>query len=257
MRKLEAVDIHTTDFFQILETFLAHTNEKARTVAALSQHVLPRLKQRKHFIDMGCGDGAISIPLIDYFEDYLCIDSNPQSLEEFKANLKTDKVGKILQLDMNTYSPSGRADFILFSFSIGYLGAGMTDLEQRSRYRIKKFEEYYEILNAGGAISLVGADYRGSYKKLFDYFHIPVHDDLKSLQDYIRKNYKNDSYHFPMDIITDSLAEMTLAIRLILYDDGTKYLDKVGEILEYATRLKREDGKYYLSYHCELMTIYK
>jgi len=257
MRKLEAVDIHTTDFFQILETFLAHTNEKARTVAALSQHVLPRLKQRQHFIDMGCGDGAISIPLIDYFEHYLCIDSNHESLEAFRANLQTDKVGEILQRDMNTYSPSGRADFILFSFSFGYLGAGMTDLEQRARFRIEKFKAYYAMLNAGGALSLVGADYRGAYKKLFDYVHIPVHDELKSLQDYLLKSYRSDSYHFPIDIITDTRAEMILALRLILYDDGTKYLDKVGEILEYATRLRRNNGKYHLSYPCELMTIYK
>jgi SAM-dependent methyltransferase len=257
MRKLELIDINTTDFFQIFETFLAHTNEKARTVAAISHQVLPRLKQRRHFLDVGCGDGAISIPLIEYFENYLCIDLNHESLEEFRVNLKTDKIGQILQLDMNTYSPSGTADFILFSFSMGYLGAGIADLKQRARFRIEKFKEYYEVLNDGGAISLVGADYRGPYKKLFDYFNIPMHDELKSLHDYIGKNYKTDSYYFPIDIITDTLDEMILTIRLILYDDGTKYLHKVGKILEYATRLKREDGKFHFSYNCELMTVYK
>lgn len=244
----------STDLSILLEAFVQASDEKHQTVEALCHHVLPQLASPSRLADMGCGNGAITCGLAPYFEQVIAVDHNRENL----ATLERQFSGKHLKLhlaDINQYRLESKVDLALFSYSIGYLGNRYPHARGRNEHRAQVLQQYYKQLAAGGSLVLVGAPAQGAYQELFTRMQIPLHEELSQLNEYLRANYPTQTYSFPVTIRTSTLEQMMLALRLMVYDEGTTYAERLEELTVYARSCQQPDGCFRLSYQAELVVI--
>lgn len=101
-------DIYKNDF----EKFLSHTDEKQILLAEISREI--REHEIKSLLDIGAGNGLLSIPLSKEVESYLAIEPN----EKFVAKLR--KAGlKVVEGKFPLEIPT-TFDMVLASHSISY-----------------------------------------------------------------------------------------------------------------------------------------
>jgi hypothetical protein len=186
----------------------------------------------------------------------IAVDINPGNLRSLSERLPAYNL-KLQLADMNEYRLDEPTDFVLFSYSIGYVGSNYSNPDLRNACRIRTLHQCFEQVNASGALVLIGSIHQGNYQHLFDYLQIPVHDDLTVLHHRIRDRFPSENYVFPVEVVTKTVEEMILALRLIIYDDGTKYLDRLEKIEQYVNLLRQPDGSFYLCYETELLVIRK
>src|SRR6056300_1797030 len=86
----------------------------------LINNVLPLIKNRGVYIDIGANVGLTTIPMLEYFDTIHCFEPNPNASEMFQENiLKYDTSHVVLHKEAlsNTdgtailFEPNGRSDF--------------------------------------------------------------------------------------------------------------------------------------------------
>lgn len=262
-------DMHSMRYAALLQTFIRCTDQKEQTSAALQRVVLPLLPNRRVLADMGCGTGDVSANLVPLFEKILLYDLNPSNihtlrkrfnqpepaavksfLSRFRVSKKPNHHPKgvsIGKADLNTFVPDFHADLILFSFSLGYTGLALQE-QDRLPFRLKLVEQYMGCLNPGGRLVIVDTADLGPYRNLFDYMAVPVHAEMSELIEALAARYPTQQEYYDVSVRTDTVAEMVLCLRLITYDDGTKFLNLIPWYHAFANALPREDGKIVFSY---------
>lgn len=101
-------DIYKNDF----EKFLTHTDEKQVLLAEISEEIARH--KSKSLLDIGAGNGLLSIPLSKKVENYLAIEPN----KSFVAKLR--KVGLKVIEGTFPFEIFGTFDMVLASHSISY-----------------------------------------------------------------------------------------------------------------------------------------
>lgn len=117
--------------------FLEHTNEKAVLLAQLSQYI-KELKP-KSLLDIGAGNGLLSIPLSRQVEEYTAVEEKAKYVEIlFQAGLKV--VAGEFPLPI-----AGGYDLVLSSHSLSYRSG-----------RIENFvKAAWDLVNPGGAFLII------------------------------------------------------------------------------------------------------
>lgn len=247
-------DPMTHDFSQMLSVFLRNTDEKIRIIEAIESSVLSKIPSKDFFADLGCGDGTISSRVASKFKEYLCLDNNAENIKNTKEKLQNLPNGRIILADLNVYTPDFLADLILFSFSYGYIGMGLSTPDRLELWE-KKFKNYYQTLTDTGVIVLVDACHDGIYSDFFKFMNMPAHDELGEFERWISDNYRTERYRIPVSNSASTLEEIIVILRLIAYDDGRKYLDRIHRFEEFARKLPCNDEKICFNYDIELMFV--
>lgn len=232
--------------------------------------VLPMLSNKGVLADMGCGTGDVSADLMPHFDRTLLYDLNASNIRTLnkRFNLSNPPMRQgirswfvraknrsghptpgvtIGQADLNTFIPDFSADLILFSFSLGYTGLALQEPE-RLPFRLQLVEQYRRCLNPGGRLVIVDTADTGPYRRLFDYLAVPVHEEMGNLINLLASKYKVQQEYFDVVVQTSTVEEMVLCLRLITYDDGTKFLNLIPWYLGFAKSLPREEGKIVFRY---------
>ena len=244
-------DRSATSYTTLLSSFLRCTDQKQKTAEKLREWVLPLITCKETLADMGCGAGEISEQLLPHFNRAILLDLSKNNVHELKSRFLDKANVTILEEDLDLYTPDFNADLILFSFSIGYMGQKLPE-QDRNAFRLEKLKEYYSRLNPGGKIVTVGAEHSGAYKDLFDYMDIPVHDELNRMLDMVSSIWPTERRIFAVTVTAESVSTMVHCLRLITYDDGTKYMDRVPRYTDFCKTLSRENGMLLFRYETVL-----
>jgi SAM-dependent methyltransferase len=239
--------MYSTRYSELLRTFLESTDQKAKTVEAIKTFVLPELHQHRTFADLGCGSGEISEALIPFFQKSILADLDASNISKLVENMGTREGVCILQEDLNTFVPDFRADLILFSFSLGYLGAGIPECD-RFDFRVHMLNQYFRHLNPGGKMVIVDTTSSGAYRNLFDFLEVSIHREIERFILEISTGRETWQHAFEVTVKTRTIEEMVLCLRLITYDDGSSRLNLIPRYLEFCHSLPREDGMFVFRY---------
>lgn len=129
MPKIKIYDSQSSEYHQIFQFFLDHTDEKEKTIEWLKQ-VIENLPSRKLFIDAGAGDGGMTAWLSDSFDHTIALE--PNEVLRKKLEKKCPQIEVLPDMILQTTLPARQASFVLCSHVFYYVhhDAWMANLER-------------------------------------------------------------------------------------------------------------------------------
>ena len=130
-------------------------------------------KSEGRFMEMGCGNGIVSLTASYYKWETYCVDREPRALGNLRGNLKMNGLeGHLLLSDLFEGIPRGlKSSFTLMVFNPPYLPENDYTLDRRDDFPLVGGEKGYEIsinflkgarnyLMEGGDLILIAVDER-------------------------------------------------------------------------------------------------
>lgn len=129
MQKIKVYDSQSSEYHEVFQFFLDHTDEKEKTIQWLKQ-VVEGLPSRRLFIDAGAGDGGMTALLSDSFEQVIALE--PNNLLRAKLKEKCPQIDVLPDMILQANLPVKKASFVLCSHVFYYVDheAWMTNLER-------------------------------------------------------------------------------------------------------------------------------
>lgn len=155
-------NIQFKEQFDFLST---HTPEYEFTVPYIVEHVVNRLGQHAHFMDIGAGRGNLCKPLSAYFEQTTIVEPNKIYFDELHAwGQKKQIVLDGFNSDWLKVNTDKCADLILMSHVMYYVPA---------EYWLYFFYKAYELLNPNGRIVIILNSLTNDITRLYKEFLLP------------------------------------------------------------------------------------
>ncbi len=129
MQKIKIYDSQSSEYHQVFQFFLDHTDEKEKTIQWLKR-VVKDLPSQNLFIDAGAGDGGMTAWLSDSFKHTIALEPNEVlrgTLEE-----KYPQIEVLPEMILQANLPAKQASFVLCSHVLYYVhhDAWMANLER-------------------------------------------------------------------------------------------------------------------------------
>jgi len=246
--------MYTTIYSNLLTSFLRSTDQKKKTAEAIRHFIIPKLRQRDIFADLGCGSGEISESLVPFFQKSILADLDASNIRILQNRFAGKEHVSIYHEDLNTFVPPCQASMMLFSFSLGYLGSHLPEHE-RLNFRMEILNGYFSRLHPEGCLVIADTTNHGAYRYLFEFMNIPVHHEIGTVIEQLTGNHPFRQHEFEVTVRTASIEKMVQCLRLITYDDGTSNLNLVPRYLEFCQTLPREADDYIFRYSTVLTVI--
>jgi 2-polyprenyl-3-methyl-5-hydroxy-6-metoxy-1,4-benzoquinol methylase len=149
-------------YLKTLKLVLQSTLETHNRILFFHDKILPKLEHKNSFLDVGPGDGSLTLEVAKYFKSITAIDSNHYALDclekALHQNISLTKINKsIADVDMDCYS----YDLMILSHVLYYVS---------SNIRLKIIESAYNGLKKNGNLVIIlGGDELGK-ASLIEYF---------------------------------------------------------------------------------------
>lgn len=226
------------------EKFLIHTNEKSVLLQAIKQEI--REHNISSLLDVGPGDGRLSIPLSLEVKNYLGVESNPLYVNKLRAaNLRI--LSGDFPLDINE-----SFDMVLMSHSLTYKPTLIIDFITKG----------WELLHSPGIIMIIifrskRDDWTSLLSKIGEN-PLKKYQDCYTVIEKTLKSYGNlDIKKVITEVTTDTLDDMIEALSFVASDGN---LERKKLFLSHSEQLKEmlkkytKNGSYYFPFqHISLL----
>lgn len=227
----QSQEVYKNDF----ETFLSHTNEKA----ILLEEIVKEIQSNKYrsILDIGAGNGLLSIPLSKQVDTYLAVEPKDSFVEKLRsAGIKTVH-------DFFPTNIEGNFDMVLSSHSISY---------DESKFDTFVQSAWDLVANQGQLLIIT---YRGQEDDWTDFMrelgHNPIDENRKGYNALIMllNSLGEVKYRKVRSTVkTDSLAEMVDALAFVAGDGvpeiKEQFLRKRSHIEKIIQSQYHKDGVY-------------
>jgi len=216
--------------------FLSHSDEKIQQIALL------RRKIGGSLLDIGCGEGTITLALKDMFDRVEVVEEKKNYCENL------EKQGIVCHnTKFEDFQTSSRYDVILASHLLTYLD----DKE-------KAIAKMYQLLKVGGKIYIFNMTYDGLMQVIKEKIHPDISNrtDLQ-VQEIVKKYVKYEREIIPINMETKTDEEMLGMIKF-LSEKRPELWDKNKNNIRKIVKGTTQTGNgYTLGYFNVLYTIYK
>jgi len=205
--KIKIYDSQSSEYHQVFQFFLDHTDEKEKTIQWLKQ-VVEGLPSRQLFIDAGAGDGGMTAWLSDWFQHTIALEPNEVLRAKLKKNCPQIEVWP--EMILQATLPAREASFVLCSHVFYYVHheAWMANLERLVSW-----------LASDGVLVVALQHHESDCLKMHQHFCGPEFN-LTALAEGFQRNYA-DQYEvtietIPINIVTQDLNSAYIIAEFML-----------------------------------------
>ncbi|HSX24877.1 MAG TPA: class I SAM-dependent methyltransferase [Candidatus Andersenbacteria bacterium] len=213
-----------TDYATYFAKFLQHTNEKPVFIKEISGII--RARWVASMLDIGAGNGELSVPLSKFVREYMAVEHNPSHI------IALEKAGLTVIPEKFPCRIPGEFDFVLASHVLSY------QAENQSEFLALAFEK----VKARGALLVITfrSHEQNEWTNLIERLDMPVHEQYSSgfaalvnivrdiTDDYVIRKVRTE-------VRTDTFDDMAQALAFVASDGVT---DAANTFLERREKLK-------------------
>jgi SAM-dependent methyltransferase len=234
MKPTDGAYSQSENYDECFNFFLAHTDEKRKTIAWLRQFV-EKLPSRKQFVDVGAGNGALTQVLAPYFAHTAAVEPNLELRRRLQEILPEISVHPHLILEVEM--PLAQADFIVCSHVLYYV--------EQAQW-LAQIEKLATWLAPGGALVLMLQHHSSDCMKMHAHFFQHTFD-LGALVPVLRARlghkYQVDAEVLPANIVTPDLPSTCRIAEFMLKLLPDTCLPPQDEVVAYIQRHFRAQGQ--------------
>jgi ubiquinone/menaquinone biosynthesis C-methylase UbiE len=232
-------------FLHQLDLFTSCSTEKGIELVVLGE-LIAKLPRRKAFLDIGAGEGALTVPVSQMFESTTVVEPNPLMAARFHKRYPEFRVFgcRWESVDLS----EERFDLVLCSHVLYYIPEGTWESVIR---------KMYSFLAPGGCLAIVLQSPLGQVATFFN--HFATYDvPILELTGRLIEDYGEDSVrlrYFQNQIRTDTLEDMVEIGLFLLIDPA--FREKRDQIAEYFGEHSRMGNGYALDQDEILLSVWK
>lgn len=242
-RQIRIFDSDSSEYEEAFRTFVSHTDQKIKALEWLNRFV-SELPARNVFVDVGAGDGTLTIALKSNFNRSLAIEPN----SKFGQRLKSIAGLEVIEKDLRKISGVPPADFVVCSHVFYLLDESLW---------LALTEQMMSWLSVTGHLVIVGQSKGTDCKKMVAHFY-SKQPDLSLLFKKLRSNKEFESRmeKVPSFIITPDQETAYKVAEFILNGKHAAAAPSSSAVREYLNQNCKEDsGGYRLSCHQDFLIV--
>jgi hypothetical protein len=243
--------LHFKEQFDLLSN---NTKEYDSTVPFILKHIVNKLPQREHFIDIGAGRGNLAKPLSVYFSQTTIIEPNRRFYHEL--------LDWSAERELNFKGVNGtwetaevhKADCILMSHVLYYIPL---------KEWLSFIDKAYDGLHPGGSIIIILNKLANGVTDLYKYFLAPgewreIASAESMLETLHLAGYHIEATDFPSFIYANTVQEAHELIDFLLLGRADLQTDTMRQLsLEYVESHLKKGNRYAINSDCMLITVRK
>ena len=228
---------------RLFQKFLKYTNEKR----ILSKEIIKLMKPKRSwsFLDVGCGNGDITLHIAKIVSRTVALDDNKKLLNQFRRKAKLLKKIKFLHRDWTKVDFLGEFDLVVASHILLY-----PSFEHRWKSTIRKLLRH---VKKGGKLLIIHHSKTGEYLKMLREFFFKIRKvhsseyeqrDYKYVADMVKlMGYKPKTKVIETFIMIPSMKEVLELVDWFFHKSFKEIKPSTQkELIEYFNSLKK-DGK--------------